>query len=82
MKPVLCLCGDDRGAHAHYRGNAPRVSLAECALCPCGQFRRPWWWRAGAVLLRTAAVAAAIAVVLTAGAWALHGVALLIGAIP
>ena len=81
MKPVLCLCGDERGAHAHYRGDA-EVMFAECALCHCGRFRRPWWWRAGAVLLRIAAVAAAVAVVLTAGAWALHGVAVLFRAIP
>ena len=76
-KPILCVCGDERGAHAHYRGGS------DCALCgTCGQFRRQSWHPAARIPLQAAAGVLGIAGVLVAGAWILHGVALLFRAIP
>ena len=73
----MCVCGDERGAHAHYRGGS------ECALCDaCGQFRRRSWHPAARIPLQAAGIAAGSAGVLVAIAWILHGVALLFRAIP
>ena len=78
----MCVCGCERGAHAHYRGKK-EVMMAECALCDaCGQFRRQSWPPAVTIPLQAAGIAAGSAGVLVAGAWILHCVALLFRAIP